>query len=94
MQSCRRCGAQTEGAIFCQRCVDKVNDQGYSDRKTDCVQLGIRLIQCYGQTEVSVGHDVFYAGLTKANVDEVDKEVLKQLGWFWDDEFGCWGIFM
>ena len=95
INSCMGCSTETPGSrTYCRACTETVTDQKLGNRKTDQVIWGLRLMRSYGDTSMSVGHDVLFAGLENGEVHEDDKEVLSELGWHRDRDYDCWGIYL
>ena len=56
---------------------------------------GLGVLLKYGDDEVAVEHDVIYAGpnnLEKVSVEDQIK--LKELGWYWSEDYDCWEYFV
>lgn len=60
----------------------------------DKIVDGLRiLIAGSSRVDVSAEHDVIYAGGPTTTVNTEDRLELERLGWYWDEQFGCWAHF-
>ena len=60
----------------------------------DQIADGLRILRQYGDDDVSAEHDVIYASQAPPeSMGTVDRADLARLGWFWDENFGCWSRF-
>lgn len=54
---------------------------------------GLLLLDEKGSKLVYSEHDIIYAGYTDAELSEKESNLLKSLGWHWEEELQCWAIF-
>lgn len=57
---------------------------------------GLQILQRYNpKASVAAAHEILYAGPGESTeISDVDAKELKELGWFFEEEFNCWARFL